>query len=251
MGQAAVLDSNFTGLPLEGKKMNRELSDAELDGRLVELVNQWWTTHSRPLLLSQLGEYDDGNLTAAIKGKARGLAAYIRNRLGDHIDVIRHDEKPQLVGAIPAGVDVAELGGANALLEETGSRPSGSARFHRAFWAAFRQPLDDSKSRYMSLNAPVHFQDISLGESRPEGFTEVDRAYIVDTEDAVQVQAKIEEWLAVNSLDSAAFEVSKRQESKPLPANLLGRLLDALSPDQLARINMPLDVVDQLRREAP
>ena len=231
--------------------MNREISESELDGRLVELVNQWWTTHSRPLLLSQLGEYDDGQLTTAIKGKARGLAAYIRNRLGDQVDVIRHEEKPQLVGAIPVGVDVAELGGANALLEETGRRPSGSVRYDRAFWAAFRKPLDDSKSRYMSLNTPVHFQDVPLGESRPEGFTEVDRSYVVDTEDAVQVQEKIDEWLAANSLDSTAFEVSKRQESKPLPANLLGRLLDALDSDQLARINMPLDVVDRLRREAP
>ena len=125
--------------------MNRELSESELDGRLVELVNQWWTTYHRPLLLSQLGEYDDGKLTTAIKGKARGLAAYMRNRLGDQVAVIQHDEKPQLVGAIPAAVDMAELGGANALLEDTSRRPSGSVRFHRAFWAAFRQPLDDSK----------------------------------------------------------------------------------------------------------
>ena len=231
--------------------MNRELSETELDERLVELVNQWWTTHHRPLLLSQIGGYDNGKLAAAVKARGRSLAAYIRNRLSDQVDVVRHDEKPQLVGAIPAGEDMAKLGGANALLEQTMRPPSGSVRFHRAFWAAFRQPLDESKGRYVSLNAPIHFQDIPLGEPRPDDFLEVDRTYIVDTEDDVHVQGKIENWLAINSLDSAIFEVSKAQTSKSSPANdLLGRLLDTLDPDQLARVSMPLDVVDRLRRQA-
>ena len=231
--------------------MTQQLSDADLDERLVELVNQWWAEHGKPLLLSQLGGYDNGKLGAAIKGKARNLATYIETRLSDRVRVIRHEERPQVVGVVPADAEVARFGGATALLERTGNRPIGSVRFHRAFWAAFRQPLTESQRRYINLRAPVHFQDVPIDDPQPENSTEVDSAYIVDTEDEVEVQGKINEWLAANGLDSAAFAVSKEQESKPLPANdLLGRLLGALDPDQLARINMPLDVVDRLRRQA-
>ena len=231
--------------------MTLQLSDADLDERLVEWVNQWWAEHGKPLLLSQLGGYYDGNLSAAIKGKARNLATYIETRLSDRVRIIRHEERPQVVGAVPADTDVARLGGATTLLEQTGNRPSGSVRFHRAFWAAFRQPLDESNRRYISLTAPVHFQDVPNGEPQPENSTEIDGAYIVDTEDEVEVLGKIDQWLSAHGLDSAVFAVSKEQKSKPLPDNdLLGRLLGALDPDQLARINMPLDVVDRLRRQA-
>ena len=47
--------------------MNQQLSDSEIDERLVELVNKWWTENGRPLLLSQLGECDDGKLAAAVR----------------------------------------------------------------------------------------------------------------------------------------------------------------------------------------
>ncbi len=231
--------------------MMEESSRAEIDSRVVELVGECWAKHSKPLLLSQLGSRDDGQLAAVAKQQAGGLAAYIRSRLADQIRVIQHDAMPELVGAIPAETEIKEHGGPNALLERTRSEPGGTARFHRALWAAFRRPLDKSKRRYMSHREPIHFEDVPLGEQRVGDFTEVDSSYIVETGDAAQVQEKIEDWLAANSLDLTTFQVAKRRESSSLPANdLLGRLLVALDRDQLSRISMPLDVVDKLRREA-
>ena len=230
--------------------MTKEPSLAEIDDRLVDLVREWWEDRNKPLLLSQLGAHDDGKLAATARQEAGGLAAYIRSRLAERVRVIQHDEMPVLVGAVPADAGIDEYGGANALLERTRSQISGTTRLQPALWAAFRKPLDESRARYVSHRAPVHFEDVPLGEPPLGEFTEVERSYIVDTAEASQVQGKIEDWLAANNLDSTAFRASKGHESKSLPANdLLGRILVALDPDQLRRITMPLDVVDKLRRQ--
>ena len=230
--------------------MTKEPSLAEIDDRLVDLIREWWKDHKKPLLLSQLGARDDGNLAAQAKQEAGGLAAYIRSRLAERVRVIQHDEMPALVGAVPADAGIEEYGGANVLLERTRSQLSGTTRFHPALWAAFRKPLDESRTRYVSHTVPVHFEDVPPSEQPLGEFTEVERSYILDTAEASQVQRKIEDWLAANNLDSGAFHVAKGHEKKSLPANdLLGRMLVALDPDQLRRTTMPLDVVDRLRRQ--
>lgn len=137
--------------------MTKEPSLAEIDDRLVDLVREWWEDRNKPLLLSQLGARDDGKLAASAKQGAGGFAVYIRSRLAERVRVIQHDEMPALVGAVPADAGIDEYGGANALLERTRSQLSGTTRFQPALWAAFRKPLDESRTRYVSHRAPVHF----------------------------------------------------------------------------------------------
>ena len=75
-------------------------------------------------------------------------------------------------------VDLDE-GGADTVLEKTQNKTANTVlRFHPAFWAAFRKPLDKSKSRFMSDHVPVRFMD-SASLQTPHGFVEVEREYIV------------------------------------------------------------------------
>ena len=235
---------------LPEEEVTKESTLAEIDDRLVTLVVKWWEDHNKPVLLSQLGTREEGKLASSAREVSGGLADYIRSRLAQRIRVIQHDVMRELVGAVPADVNLDKCGGANALLERTRSQISGTTRYHRALWAAFRMPLEDSSKRYICQNAPIHFEDIPPGQQPRDGYVEIDRSFVANTLDAPQVQEKIEDWLAANDVDPAAFHISKGHQRQSLPANnLLDRLLVALDPDELRRITMPLDIVEKFRRQ--
>ena len=225
-----------------------QLSD--LDNRIVGLVCQFWNEHQMPLLLSQLGGQENGEIAKVAKQRAGSLGAYLRLELTNHFRVLQHSAKPPVIGVIPVDAEVAD-GEVDALLDRTHSQsPKTARRFHLAFWTAFRKPLDVSKRRYMSLQAPIHFQDMSP-EDQPDGFVEIERKYIASLDaDAAEVRRQTQDWLHANDIEQALFIWPSQSSVKHLPSNdLLARLLLALGPDDLKRISMPLDIVNKLRRQ--
>ena len=226
-----------------------ELSD--LDAKIVNLVNRCWEERQMPLLLSRLGGQDNGEIASGAKRQAGSLIAYLRQRLVNDVQVIQHSTKPPVVGAIPAGVDAGVNGDFDALLDRTrGQSEEATPRFQPAFWAAFRKPLDESKRRYMSVQAPLHFRD-AIPEERPDGFIEVEREYVIGPDaEMMEVQQKMQAWLANNKLEPSSFLLKGKTGTTHLPSDdLLGRLLLALEPDDLKRVSMPLDIVGKLRRQ--
>ena len=205
-----------------------------------------------PLLLSRLGGEDGGRIGRLSKQEAGSLGAYLRHRLADRVRVIHHSTNPAVAGAIPADAGIPENADFDILLDQTRGRAVEAApRYHPAFWAAFRKPLDETSRRYMSVQPPPRFQDASP-EDRPDGFVEITREYIVglDVEER-EVHQRIQDWLAENGLDSGSFLSKSKAIAVHLPSDdLLGRLLLVLEPDELKRISMPLDVVLKLRRQS-
>ena len=227
------------------------IQPSDLDGRIVDLVQEHWGKHGMPLLLSLLGSEEGGEIGRLAKQEAGGLGAYLRHRLTARVRVI-HDSTNTVAGAIPVDAEVDANAGFDRLLEKTHSRSSGaSPRFHAAFWAAFRKPLDESKGRYTSIRAPFRFVDVS-SEERPDGFREIAREYVVGPDaEAMEVQQKAQDWLAANGLDPDRFLWKDKADVARLPSDdLLGRLLLSLEPDELKRISMPLDIVSKLRRQS-
>lgn len=228
------------------------IQPSDLDGRIVDLVQEHWGKHGMPLLLSLLGSEGGGEIGRLAKQEAGGLGAYLRHRLTDRVRVIHHSTKPMVAGAIPVDAEVDANAGFDRLLEKTHSRSSGAdPRIHSAFLAAFREPLDESKGRYTSIRAPFRFVDVS-SEERPDGFREIAREYVAGPDaEAMEVQQKAQDWLAANGLDPDRFLWKDKADVARLPSNdLLGRLLLSLEPDELKRISMPLDVVGKLRRQS-
>ena len=219
-----------------------------LANRISELVEEHWHEHSRPLLLSQLGSADQGDVGKSAKQLSPNLAAFIRGYVSG-VRIVSGSTVPPIFAALPANigqeVDVDDL-----LAEKRRERSSVRVRrFLPAFWAAFRVPLDESKRRFVSTRAPVRFQDESDEVGR-SGFVEVQRQHITtgDADDAV-VQQQISEWLQRNELNDEAFLVASRSGTDLPHDDLLGRLLVSLEPDDLKRMSIPLDVVLKLRRQ--
>ena len=221
----------------------------ELDRRIVELVEQSWSDDEMPLLLSRLGAQDGGDIARLAKQEAFSLAAYLRDRLEAEVQVIQHSSKPVMVGAIPADVEGTPSEFDTWLERTHGPTPGLPKRFHRAFWAAFRVPLDDEMRRYMSLVPPLRFTD-AYPEDRPEGDTylEVEREYIDSDVDAGEVQENVEDWLDANGLDAAPFLAQPRPGAGPGSGSLLDSLLNVLDLDEQRRLSLPLDIVAKLRR---
>lgn len=226
---------------------------SSLDDRIVDLVGKCWEEHRIPLLLSRLGGEDGGEIGRQARQEASSLGAYLRRHLVARVRVIHHSAMPTVAGAIPADVAAGANGDLDRLLErarEHGQSSGTGPRFQPAFWAAFRVPLGEFKKRYMSIQAPLRFVDVS-SEEPPDGFLEVAREYIVGPDvEAKEVQQRAQDWLAANGLDQEPFLSKSKADVARLPSDdLLGRLLLALEPDELKRISMPLDVVRKLRRQ--
>ena len=221
----------------------------DLDQRIVSLVQQSWEEHQMPLLLSRLGAQDGGEIARLAKQEAFSLAGYLRDRLTDGVRVIQHSTKPVVVGAVPAEVE----GGPSdfdAWLERTHGQSVGiPPRFHPAFWAAFRVPLDENKHRYMGLVPPLRFVD-SYPEDRPEGerYAEIEWEYIDSDLEPSEVQQNVDDWLEANGLEAAPFLATNRPTARASSEDMLSRLLAALDLDEQKRLAMPLDIVAKLRR---
>ncbi len=221
----------------------------EFDDRIVASVRQYWNQHRVPLLLSRLGSQENGDIARMAKQRAGSLGAYLRRNLDDRIRVLQHSVRPPVIGAIPMDAEVGN-DGIDALLDRTREQSTETTlRFHPAFWAAFRKPLDKSVRRYMSAQAPLHFRDTSP-EERPDGFIEIECNYISGPDaKSEEVQQQVQQWLVANKIEVTPFLWKGQAGVRHLPSgNLLDRLILALEPDDLRRISMPLDIVGKLRR---
>lgn len=223
-------------------------STPDLNEQIASLVKQRWTEHQAPLLLSQLGNYGNGMIATQARQYASSLEAYLRDRLPDQVEVIKHSSKPHLVGAIPKDVEVQASGDVDALLEKTQDRPrDATPHFQRAFWTAFRKPLEKERNRYLSVNEPVQFVD-SDSKDTPAGFVGISAEYIADSDaDDVEIQRRAQEWIIDNGFQQARFLVTRKRS---IADNLLDRILCTLDHNERARITMPLDVVLKLRNTA-
>ncbi len=223
---------------------------SELDQRIVDSVRQSWEEHQTPLLLSRLGAQNGGEIARMAKQEAFSLAGYLRERLADDVRVIQHSTKPVVVGAIPAEVE-GQPGEFDLWLERTHGQSVGlPPRFHPAFWAAFRVPLDEEKRRYMSIQPPLRFTD-AYPEDRPDGdhHLEIEWEYINSDTEPSEVQQNVEDWLEANGLEAAPFLAANKPSPRGGPSDdLLGRLISTLDQEDLRRISMPLDIIAKLRR---
>ena len=229
-----------------------EVSD--LDHRIVHEVDQHWSEHGIPLLLSQLGNKVGGEIASKAREEAGGLAAYLRSRLAHRVRVVQHSSQPVVVGAIPADVGQDTVTDFDALLSRTQTGPSkATPRFQPAFWAAFRKPLEETKRRYISIRAPLRFVD-AMPDERPEDVIEVQREHIVGPEaETADVVQQAQAWLTSNDneVNPALYLSEERSATPRLPTDdLLGRLLLSLDPEDLKRVSMPLDIVSKLRQES-
>ena len=222
-----------------------------IDRQIVEIVRAHWKESRTPLLLSQIGSRISREDAASIRSEYQNLAAYLREALAADVQILQSDKNPTIIAAAPAEEEFS--GDVDAMLSLTQRRrpETSSPRFHPAFWAAFIKELDPQERRYVSKGPPPRFRDLPA-ETKPSGAIEVAREYIVGTDDDVDaLHGSIGKWLGENNLDENDFLANIASQHKELPSDdLLGRLVTALTPEELKRLSMPLDIVGKLRRQS-
>lgn len=226
-------------------------SAAQLAGRLAELVDEHWRERNEPLLLSQLGAADQGEVGRLAKAHSNNLAAFVEHHAADRIRIVRGHANPLVLAAMPT--NVVEDVQVDDLLQRARERAAtGSPRYHPAFWAAFRVPLNECDRRFVSNRRPIRFEDRPANaEDYPAGWVEVERQYIADAAcDVNGVQRLIADWLSATELDPGKY-LADTSAAFGLPSNdLLGRLLVALDAEDLEQMTIPLNVIKKLRQQA-
>jgi len=202
------------------------------------LVQDCWDEHHKPLLLSRLGKRDRGEIARLVRQHSSNLRSYLDRHLADNVQVVQHSIRPELVGAVPSHAELGATDDLDSVLETTVSESIATAtRYHPAFWAAFRIPLDESNNRYMSTRTPIRFHD-APGD-RPDGFIQISSNYVAGPDaEYADVQQKVQEWLADNKLQPTLYISAVKSPGSERSADLLDRLLRALDPSDLERITM-------------
>ena len=224
------------------------MDQTEAAQQVVDTVDEWWREHRKPMLLSVLGG-KQGEIAATAKTLSGGLRAFIEQHLRDEVIVLQHHMRPTIVGAVPRAADDGDQDW-DALLDAVTASPAAPARYLPAFWGAFRHPLADTESRYLTVSGPVRYVSQPHAQPAPDQMVEVQRDFVAgpDTTDS-QVHANIRAWLAQSRVNPARFRASG--DSGVLPGNdVLGKLIQALDPDELAQISIPMPIVAKLRRKS-
>ena len=229
--------------------MDNETDYEGLDKRIVDLIEQYWMEEKRPLLLSQLGSRDGGEVARRAKSMMGSLGVYLRARLSAKVNILQHSTKPTVVGAVPADAGVTEAD-TDKFLDRTIEPRKTDRRYNAAFWAAFRKPLDPSFRRYLRVDQPHHFRDTDDEGIVGPGYTEIERSFIASAgADDATVEESIRGWLEAKGMEAQVFYQVGGETTLPHD-DLLGRLLSVLDAEDLRRMTIPLDIVQKLRRKA-
>lgn len=233
--------------------MTHSSEESGIDRKIVDIVQEHWRECGTPLLLSQLGSRISREDTEGIKHEHGNLVTYLRSRLADHLYVLQSGKNPAIIAAMPADAKEDTIAD-DTMLSGTLRRPETAfPRYHPAFWTAFVKELYPQTRRYVSIGPPPRFQELS-DDTMPSDAdaTEVASEYVVGTdEDIAAVHSSIRRWLGANRLDESHFLVEAESQHKQLPSDdLLGKLILALTPDDLKRMSIPMDIVSKLRRQS-
>lgn len=233
---------------------------------VVRLTKQHWDATERAYLLTKLG-VDLGPDRKAVQGLT-GLRfqEFVLRHLKDSLHIIpspHSQPKSPIYALLPKEVDLS------ADTSRYFIKKSDVPHYHPSFWAAFAKPLEADTKRYIdTINPPyIHFTDIPKSSSPQEGWIEVPQDLIpagtTPERDKIALQS-IEKWCQANSTDANSFTMGRyhidmSHEATEAPSrarmvkgnSILHLMIDTLSPDELKKSALPLDVIAKLLRKIP
>ncbi|SOB89466.1 hypothetical protein [Thalassospira xiamenensis] len=224
---------------------------------IISKVKESWKL-GKPMLLSEIGELDQGKVGGYSKKNFKSLTKFIRSNFVDDLIVIKHSRHSAVIAAIPRNTENEKMASNQDETDECLEKfyvksEKVERKFNKSFWAAFRKMLDGTKCRWLFVDKNGMFSDLPKGDPAPEGARKIDESYLprsTDTTDDEVYKSAIR-WIESQSLDKSCFLVANnlktgRRDSFEV-TSLLDRLLESLDEKDLSRISMPLDVVAKLR----
>lgn len=232
--------------------------EIDIGQEIVSVVLAEWVERKLPMPLSSVGS----RISEAARVILRGQNITLRRFVADHLnDQIRLVPMRKQGGGVAPVAETATL--SDSELEELyENRPQDDQpQFFPVVWKAFREPIPDGTVRY--LVAPVGektgFRDVRVGGQAPIASYPIEPEYIV-TKDAPNPNAatvdSINKWrdchgvsldrLSYTRQDLSQVHHPDRQVRSRIPMRQSGDLSDILlilTPEELARIQIPADIV--------
>lgn len=233
------------------------MDEAELKSTIEELVLAAWV-QKKPVFLSKLGAHNGGEVARKAKEISGGLSMYLAQNLNDDFIVIKHSKNPPIIGLVPRNAETEKITDFDPVLEQLLSRTGDhKTQFRISFWTAFRKKSESDQRRYIEIEGYNKFLNLPSEADPPEGMIEIPLDYIASEDEVsdTSIYQNIEKWAQANDFSLEKFSVGGLTPSKrvgfpqlPKDATTLDRLLGALDPSDLKRIEMPLDIIQKLSR---
>lgn len=221
-------------------------------GFIETFVQRHWDEQGSACYLSNLGLRLKKDLPESQEIIANGLNDYLRRN--PIVRVVQHPEIVQKIGAIPLSVSVPDR--IEDLFAKKVSPSSDRKRgsYEQAFWDAFIKPID-GEVRFVCLDdTGIEVSDGQASEKK-EGCYEItsqdltkDLAGATISERVAATHEAINTWLSKKALQQEDFSgpKTKFQRRDGGRLNEFFNVFDGLPEEDLARINIPLDILFKL-----
>lgn len=228
--------------------------DKRLAKAILDMLNAHWNERQSVMFLAHLGARisKDNDLNRLLLG--RKLGHFLDTVMSGAVHVVTDPKRPLVKGLIPAS------GGAESapFPEPTSIRTvlqhgwqGGGARYTNAIVVAFTRPLEAGHIRQLRLNPVPKFQDVPEASRQTDphdSWLEITAADIDPgaAAGATFDDSKLKTWCTRNSIEIAALEYRARADDCQWSRSVLGGVIGALSPDDMRRLVIPLDIVAKL-----
>lgn len=223
--------------------------------RLIEdFVKQHWQSTQSVCYFSSIGVFLQQTAPNVRSVMSNGLGEFLRNN--PVVRVVQFPGVSQKIGAVPLSVklpeDVKQLFSGNKATSNWDNR----RLYLQEFWDAFVRPIQGER-RYVLVDkfqgitvydGPLDDESGEAYEILPQDLTAaVPNGSIADKVNATH--EAIQSWLKKQSLDASIFLRPRIRRHDVAMGLRLAKFLsafDGLSSDDLARINVPLDIITKL-----
>ena len=234
--------------------LDREGAERAILQLIEQFVDEHWSKTKTVCYLSSLGIRLNEATPESRLVLSKGLREFLREN--PVVRVVQFPSIAEKVGAIPLAApvpeDVRELFSSKRSATEWQDRKV----YIQEFWKAFIRPIE-GEFRYVVV---YESGNISVREEAPNG--DIGKAYKIEKQDLTSstpwatvvekvdgTHSAIDAWLKKNSLDYGIFlrpRGSRRHSSTDRKLVEFLSAFEDLSPEDLARVNVPLDIIVKL-----
>lgn len=201
--------------------------------RIVSLLDARFSSDYKTYHNSKLGEDLGQDRIVLEQLTGLRLGQFIKENLDYGYDLI--GENKNVLVILPKGETLA-------------STESAVPRFSFSFWAAFAKPLAAGEQRFLNLDTQRFGPSKEELETDGSNVVEISAEYIAPeghSGSAADTVARIYSWIEKNGFELSSF-IAGNKKRRPPKDSFLNILLSSLTPSQLQRTRMPLDVIKTL-----
>jgi hypothetical protein len=221
---------------------------------VIETFNNHWAATSEPLLLSRLGQMLSQR-GIDLQGNLRGrkLSDVIKEQLSAHLRVSPIGPGSKVWAVVPASDTPSAAPTPKLVLSF--EKKEHIPRVDSTIWAAFSRALAPDHSRILEFDPEPVFRDVAKDLIQDSGpLITADNVAIKTAEQSSseyyrEVYSKLRDWLDANGVPFDKVRANSHPMRGKQTGTVLDQLIEKLTPEQLRRVAIPLDVLASLLKK--